>query len=216
MLFVLANCKKETPATGSGSVLINPPPPPTNTPPKAHSGSDQLVFLPANSCLLLGSASDNENNIKTILWEKISGPNSFLFEYNSLLPVQIKNLVQGVYQFKLTVTDLYGLNDQDTTMVIVSQISNPPTEIIINNLTWGSEGFNGPLLWGSTIMIPNIYQYLPAGRIFRIFFRKANSTFWEELFIGDNALYLVYLINGTLGIWSGADETESVSIKLIY
>ena len=220
VLFLNTACTKE-PVIGSANtgIIINPPPPPSlpfNTAPRASAGSDKMVFLPASICLFYAWASDSENNISTIAWEKISGPNSFLIENPSLLSPQIKNLVQGVYQFKLKVTDLYGLFIQDTVIVTVGQISTTPNEIFMHNLIWGTEGFNGPLLWGSAIMIRNIYQYIPTGRVFKMFIRKGNSTSWEEILIGDNALYSVHILNGTLGIWSSADETETVSIKLVY
>ena len=215
IMFVNANCKKENPFANATSGVVVPPPT-INTSPKANAGSDKQVILPTNTCLLAGSAYDKENNIQMAQWDKISGPASFLIENQTSISTQVKNLQLGVYQFELTVKDSYGLMSKDTVAVTVGQISTTPNETIFKNFIWGTEGLYGTLLWGSVIIIPNIYQYMPAGSVFRTFIKKGNSTNWEELFFGEHSWYSLDLINGKLIIWSNYDETDVADIKLVY
>ncbi|MFI5132479.1 MAG: PKD domain-containing protein, partial [Chitinophagales bacterium] len=91
-----------------------------NRPPVANAGADQTITLPANTVNLNGSGStDPDNNIKSYLWAKISGPSSFNILNTNAVQTQVTNLVQGIYQFELRVTDSAGLFAKDTTQVMV-------------------------------------------------------------------------------------------------
>ncbi len=220
IVFVSTNCTKNAPI-GNTTAIVAPPPPTTpaaaiNTSPKANAGSDKLLILPVNSCLLTGSAYDKENNIQLILWSKISGPASFIIENGNSFSTTVKNLELELYQFELMVKDAFGLISKDTIAVTVGQISTNPTETIFENLNWGTQGLFGTLLWGSAILIPNIYQYVPEGNVFKVFIKKGSSANWEELLFDEHSWYGVYLVNGTLIVWSTYDETEPVDIKLVY
>ncbi len=97
-----------------------------NRPPVADAGIDQTITLPVNSGILNGSAStDPDNNITAYAWTKISGPSSFSINNAGTVQAQITNLVAGVYQFELKVTDAGGLFDRDTVQVQVATV-NPP------------------------------------------------------------------------------------------
>lgn len=92
----------------------------TNHPPVAHAGPDQRTTLPINTVTLDGSASsDPDNNIKSYTWTKISGPASFSIANASAVQTRVTNLVEGVYQFELKVTDTEGLFSRDTIQVTV-------------------------------------------------------------------------------------------------
>ena len=94
---------------------------PTNHPPVANAGFDTTIILPANTINLDGNRStDPDNNITGYSWTKISGPISFSITNASAAQTQAKNLVQGVYQFELKVTDAGGLFSKDTILVIVN------------------------------------------------------------------------------------------------
>ena len=98
----------------------------TNKPPIASAGPDQVITLPTDSLLLDGSASsDPDGTISVWLWTKISGPASFNINNTSAPKTVVKNLVQGVYQYELTVKDDKGLSAKDTTQVIVNDLSQP-------------------------------------------------------------------------------------------
>ena len=98
-----------------------------NRPPAANAGTDQTIILPTNTANLDGSAStDPDNNINSYAWTKISGPSSFTISNANAIQTQVINLVQGVYQFELKVTDAGGLFSKDTTQITVTNQSPPP------------------------------------------------------------------------------------------
>ena len=184
-----------------------------NTAPISQAGNDQYVFFPADFCTLNGVAQDLENNIQTILWSNISGPSSFLIEHPDSLSTKVSNLQIGVYQFEMFVQDIAGLTDKDTCTVIVRQMSGTPNEVIFTNQVWVLDA------WWSTITINNIYQYMPAGSVFRVYIKKDNSTNWEELIMDDFNSYSWYtfsLLVGNLIIYSNNYETDTPDIKLVY
>jgi dipeptidyl aminopeptidase/acylaminoacyl peptidase len=99
---------------------------PNKNPPVANAGNDITIILPTNTVNLNGSASDADNNITSYLWTKISGPSSFSIANANALQTQVTNLVQGVYQFELKVTDKTRLVDKDTVQVTVNAQSTQP------------------------------------------------------------------------------------------
>ncbi len=113
----------------SSAVLIQdgPSSSPVNKPPIANAGSDQTILLPTDSITLTGSANDSDGTIVSYLWTKISGPSATISD-STLASTDVSDLVQGNYQFELTVTDDKGAVGKDIVNVIVSLASNkPPT-----------------------------------------------------------------------------------------
>jgi hypothetical protein len=103
-----------------------------NTAPVANAGADKNITLPTNSATLDGSAStDAEGPIAIYQWSKILGPSTFAIVSSSQAVTAINNLVQGVYQFELKVTDNSGAIDRDTAVVTVNAASNPPPIVSI-------------------------------------------------------------------------------------
>jgi lysophospholipase L1-like esterase len=85
-----------------------------NLPPLASAGQDQGVVLPA-SAILDGSASaDQDGIIVSYRWRKINGPASYSFSDSTAVKPTISNLVQGVYQFELSVADNLGALSKDS------------------------------------------------------------------------------------------------------
>src|SRR5215831_16138026 len=79
-------------------------------PPIAVAGSDQVITLPTDSVLLDGSASsDPDGKISEWRWQKISGPAPFNIVNTTDDKTVVKNLIPGIYQFELKVTDTAGL-----------------------------------------------------------------------------------------------------------
>ena len=98
-----------------------------NRPPVANAGADQIITLPTNTLTVSGSSStDPDNNITGYAWTKISGPLSITFANVNVMQTQVTNLVQGIYQFELKVTDARGLFSKDTLVVNVIA-ALPPT-----------------------------------------------------------------------------------------
>ena len=96
-------------------------------PPVANAGFDQTITLPTNTVALDGSASTDPNNdITSYLWTKISGPSSFTIANANAAQTQVTNLIEGVYEFELKVTDARGLIDKDIVQVTVMLNQLPP------------------------------------------------------------------------------------------
>ena len=99
----------------------------TNHPPVANAGKDTIITLPVNTVMLDGSAStDPDNNIVSYAWTKISGPSSFNIVNVNAVQTQVSNLMKGVYQFELKVTDADALFDRDTIQITVMAVNQPP------------------------------------------------------------------------------------------
>lgn len=240
MLFILiilnANCEKEYPTTrtsASSSTPILPPPPPPppppplpvpNTAPNCNAGQDQLVFFPTSFCTLNGHAYDRENNIRTVLWSKISGPSSFLIAHPDSLSTVVSNLQIGVYQFELTVTDSMGMYGKDTINVIVDQMPVNTNEIILENLVW-------VFPWYNAIEVKNFYDLIPSGSMFRIYIRRATSPDWIEAYPESNYVtnaayeYFIETRPDGAGIYTygslyifyyGMDTSDTPDVKIVF
>ena len=178
------------------------------------AGPDKLVFLPNRSCTLYGWASYQANNPPVkYKWDKIAGPESFLLVSPDSLGTTINELEKGVYEFEVTCTMANGYMAKDTCSVIVGQLSSPSNFIVFNNQNWSGDG----LLWGSQIEIPDIYQYIPIGSVFKVFMKRQNLEAWVELmFEDDMSLISVALLKGNLKIYSNIQENDSPDIKIEY
>src|SRR6185436_13754198 len=98
-----------------------------NHPPLAVAGPDTVITLPTDSVLLNGGkSSDPDGKISAWQWTKISGPSSSNITNANVAQTQVIDLVQGVYQFELKVTDAGGLFATDTVQVTVR-----PTDVIV-------------------------------------------------------------------------------------
>jgi predicted esterase len=107
-------------------ITVNPTPS-TNLPPVAHAGNYTTITLPVNNSTLNGSASaDPDGTIATYAWTKITGPAQYNIANAAAASTSITNLAEGVYTFRLLVTDNGGLTDDDTVVVAVNA-APPPT-----------------------------------------------------------------------------------------
>ena len=99
-------------------------------PPVANIGKDEIIILPVDSILLDGEISyDPDGHIVSYQWQKISGPSSFKIVNPTSVKTTAVNLVKGIYEFALTVTDNSGLSAKDTTQITVeiqSAVNLPP------------------------------------------------------------------------------------------
>jgi len=110
-------------------VTVNPVPVP-NQPPVAVVGNNVVMTLPTNSLTLNGSTStDADGVITSYLWKKISGPAQFTMATPSQAQTLVTGLVQGTYEFELTVTDNQGATGKATIMVIVNATAGPANQL---------------------------------------------------------------------------------------
>lgn len=116
IVLLFTSCKKEE------KIDSNPQPQPlVNQRPVANAGADQIITLPANSIILDATAStDPNNNITAYQWTKIEGPSLFTIANATAIQTQVSNLLEGVYQVELKVTDAGGLFGRDTIQVTVN------------------------------------------------------------------------------------------------
>lgn len=115
-----------------------------NQPPAAQAGPFQLIYLPANSVTLNGSATDDVA-VQSVQWTKISGPSSYSFGNASSAVTIVSNLVAGEYQFELEATDAQGLTGRDTVAVMVYGTANSSVPAVGNypNLMGANPGYYG-------------------------------------------------------------------------
>jgi hypothetical protein len=96
----------------------------TNHPPVACAGADKVITLPTNADTLTGNCStDPDNNIVVYLWTKVAGPSSVNITNANAVQTRVTNLVQGMYQFELKVTDAGQLFSKDTIQIVVNPTS---------------------------------------------------------------------------------------------
>jgi len=174
-VFFISSCKK---TVEENQQLINVP----NKAPDVQAGYDISIVLPSNEMFLDGSFYDPENNIKTIEWTKLSGPDSCVIENRNNLKTRVSGLREGVYEFELTVTDHLDAIGKDIVTVTVEKgttIETENNEVIYRNLHWVYP-------WYSSLELQNIYSYVPLGQAIKVFVKRDNSTDWEEIQLVSN------------------------------
>ncbi len=107
-------------ATDNVLVTVNAAAPPPNQVPLANAGNDLNITLPTNSVSITGSGSDGDGTVSTYAWTKIAGPSQYNIQTPAGAQTTINNLVQGVYQFQLQVTDNGGATANDIVIVTVN------------------------------------------------------------------------------------------------
>ncbi len=95
-----------------------------NQPPMANAGPDQTIILPTNSISLTGVGTDPDGTVSAYQWAKISGPAGCTIANISSASTSVSGLIQGVYDFELTVTDNSGAIGKDTIKVTVNSAGN--------------------------------------------------------------------------------------------
>jgi parallel beta-helix repeat protein len=121
-----------------------------NQAPIANAGLDINVTLPTNNLTLSGSGTDLDGTIASYQWSKVSGPSQYSISSPTQSSPSVSNLVQGTYQFQLTVTDNSGASDVDVVQITVNPAPNQsPTAdagfdvnitLPTNNLTLSGSG----------------------------------------------------------------------------
>ncbi|HTL07046.1 MAG TPA: PKD domain-containing protein [Chitinophagaceae bacterium] len=111
-------------ASSTVTVTVNAP---ANQKPVANAGSNISITLPVNNTTLNGTASaDPDGTIASYAWTKTSGPASYSIANAGAASTALSNLVQGVYQFRLQVTDNAGATDTALVTVTVNAAANQP------------------------------------------------------------------------------------------
>jgi PKD domain/Secretion system C-terminal sorting domain len=90
------------------------------SPPAASAGPNQTITLPTSTATLTGSGSETNGTIKSYAWTQVTGPNTAIFGTAASPATTVSGLAQGVYTFKLTVTDATGVTASATMTVTVN------------------------------------------------------------------------------------------------
>jgi hypothetical protein len=91
-----------------------------NQPPIVEAGNPQTITLPTSQVTLIATASDPDGSIASVLWTKVSGPDTFTIATPTQLSTNITGLIEGVYVFGFAATDDDGLSSSDTVAVTVN------------------------------------------------------------------------------------------------
>lgn len=116
------------------SIEVLPAPVAPNKPPVAEAGADRTIRLPVNSVVLDGSASkDPDGTITSYHWSMISGPAVATIQAPSSVNTVVNNLKEGIYTFRLLVTDNQGLSSTDSFRITVLAALVPPNKLPVAN-----------------------------------------------------------------------------------
>lgn len=99
--------------------------------PVANAGSNQTITLPTSSVSL--SASGSTGTITSYSWSKVSGPVSHTFGTPTSVNTTASSLVQGVYEFRVTVCNTSGCSFDDVTITVLPPANAGPIAVAGNN-----------------------------------------------------------------------------------
>ncbi|HEX6426257.1 MAG TPA: PKD domain-containing protein [Niastella sp.] len=134
-------------------------PPPANEGPVANAGTDQVITLPVSTVVLNGNGStDPDGSITMFQWTRLSGPGTPVIVTPNSAQSSVTGLVQGTYEFELTVTDNKGSTARDTMKVTVNpapRVNQPPVANAGADRTITLSATNPLLLDGSASSDPD-------------------------------------------------------------
>ncbi|UII25518.1 PKD domain-containing protein [Fulvivirga maritima] len=115
-------------ASASDNIKVTVNPVPANKPPIADAGENKIITLPENETQLIGEGLDADGSIASYMWEQKSGPNTATVTGSNNAIIQISNLVEGIYIFRLTVQDDDGSTAFDEVNITVEPLpaNQPP------------------------------------------------------------------------------------------
>jgi parallel beta-helix repeat protein len=171
-----------------------------NMAPKANAGKDSVIILPQSSILLIGQGTDSDGTISSYSWRQISGPSVDTISTPNYSSTNITGLIQGVYQFELSVTDNSGAVGKDTMNLTVNPMPNilpvayagtdqiitlPANSVLLNGNGTESNGNIVSLSW-ATIGGPNLPTIVNAGNAFTNVTGLIQGVYFFELKVTDS------------------------------
>jgi hypothetical protein len=96
-----------------------------NEAPIANAGADQTLASGVTAVKLSGNKSyEPDGSIATYSWSRISGPNTPTMIGSALGAVDLTGAVDGIYVYRLTTTDDFGLTDTDDITITIGSGGN--------------------------------------------------------------------------------------------
>ncbi|WP_276502643.1 PKD domain-containing protein, partial [Terrimonas pollutisoli] len=124
--------------TDDVTVIVNPAPV-VNQAPVADAGNAITITLPTSTATLNGTgSSDADGTIASYQWTQVSGPNTATIGNATQASASLSGLVDGIYNFRLTVRDNDGATDTDEVTVTVNPapvVNQAPVANAGNNIT---------------------------------------------------------------------------------
>lgn len=100
----------------------------TNASPQVNAGADVIAYLPTNTAVCNGSATDPDGTISAYAWTQVSGPSIATLTNKTTKSLTASNLKAGTYTFRFKATDNNGAAGVDDVKVIInSTTSSAPT-----------------------------------------------------------------------------------------
>lgn len=112
-------------ATGSDEVTVFVGP---NLLPTADAGVDQTISLPNSTVTLVGNGTDDDGTIALYHWKMLSGPAVAVIANTSFKSTTVTALIQGTYEFQLTVADNEAGEDSDVVTIVVTDNTAPTAD----------------------------------------------------------------------------------------
>jgi parallel beta-helix repeat protein len=121
-------------ASETVNVTVNPAAQTPNQPPVANAGANITITLPVAIATLNGSQStDADGTIDTYQWTQVSGPNTAAIANGNQATANLSGLAEGVYTFRLTVTDDDNATATETVNVTVNAAAQTPNQLPVAN-----------------------------------------------------------------------------------
>jgi hypothetical protein len=155
-------------ATDEVGVVVNAA---SNQPPMVGAGSNQTILLPTNTVTLSGTASDADGSVTGYSWTNQSGGSATIASPSGS-STTVSGLVQGVYVFRLTVSDNGGATAFSEVTVTVNAAPQenllkmtPPADLTVYNDSLKCSAANvvlGQPVISSSAGIKNLLNNAPA------------------------------------------------------
>jgi gliding motility-associated-like protein len=113
-------------SNATDNVIVTVAPESVNQSPSANAGPNRTITLPNNQVTFDGSGADPDGTISSYNWTQISGPSTASLTNNSTDDLTASNLIAGIYNFQMEVTDDEGSTATDQVTVTVSAANVPP------------------------------------------------------------------------------------------
>lgn len=206
-----------TQATSVVTVTVNPAPV-SNKPPVAVTSGDATITAPASSVNVSGSASYKPNgSILAYKWEKASGPSQYNIANPGASNTTISNLLQGTYQFKLTVWDDQWTAASSTLTITVNAAPAPSDKLPV-----AKAGNDITITVGDKASLNGTGSYDPDGYLIAYKWAKINGPN-QGTISNENASYTTVsnLAEGTYifqltvwdNLWAASSDFITVTVK---